>query len=121
MEILLHIIHLAQSRVPQGLSVDELFHVAIVVDMYNLAQCLGLWPKTWCKFVMSALIGAREFEDLAKLAWIGWVFGDTALFENVLQRMLVEVEIDGEGRLVDVAGTPLEEFKYLKAMDIIGE
>lgn len=120
MEILLQIIHLDQSRVPQALNVDDLFRVAVAVDMYDLGRCLGLWPKVWCESVALTLSG-RDFEDLAKLAWIGWVLGNTVLFENVLERMIVEVEVDGEGRPVDAAGTPLEEFEYLRAMDMIGE
>lgn len=119
-EILLHIVHLHQSRVPQTLSLDDVFRIAIVVDMYDLARCLGLWPRAWCESSASTLEGL-EFEDLTKLAWVGWVFGNTMLFERVLERMVVEIEVDGEGRPVDAAGTPLEELTYLKAMDVIGK
>lgn len=120
MEILLPIVHHHRSRVPRTLGLDELFHVAVAVDVYDLPRCLGPCPKSWCEAVASLLKKTLDLEALAKLGWIAWVFGDKGLFEGVLQRMMVETEIDEDGKLVDASGTGLEEFSYVQAMDIHG-
>lgn len=99
--------------------VYELFQIAVSVDMYGLGGCLGLWPKAWCAAVSSKVQTAPNVKQLVRLAWIGWVFGSQKVFNQALERMLVEVEADGDGNLVDGEGRDLEEMEFMKAMDLV--
>lgn len=121
-ETLLQILHLSDSRqIPVVFELEHLFRVAVAIDMYGLAPRLGLWPRAWCKTAVAALKVAHEDGQLAKLTWIGWVFGNRPVFEGALQRILAEVGLDEEGELVDSAGARLDDFKYFRAMDVLGE
>lgn len=100
---------------------DHLFQIAVAVDMYDLAPRLGLWARAWCKIALAALKDARECGELAKLTWIGWVFGSRPIFEGALQQVLLKLEVDGEGDLLDSEGVRLDDFEYFKAMDVLGE
>lgn len=121
MEVVLHIIHLNNRHIPRRLSGEELFNVATLVDLYQVGGCLGLWAKTWCEPAVRELKGQAvqfEFQDLLRLTWIGWVFGNRVIFERAVNKLVLEVEIDGEGCLVDPAGIYLDEFRFLRAMDL---
>lgn len=122
-EILLHIIHLNTRQIPRArdINLEELFHVAVAVDMYDLGECLGLWAKNWCNAVALMVNTTTDVESLTQLSWIGWVFGDILLFEHALNQLVVEVEVDGRGELVDAGGMELGDIDYLKAMDLLGE
>lgn len=89
--------------------------------MYDLGGCLGLWAKSWCSAVMPVLKSTTEVEILVQLCWIGWVFGDTRMFQRVLMRLVAEVEVDGQGGLVDARGMDLGDMDFLRAMDLFGE
>lgn len=121
-EILLHIIHLNTRQIPRAadISVEELFQIAVAVDMYDLCGCLGLWAKGWCSAVSRIVKTTTEVEVLEQLGWIAWVFGDGRMFEHVLEQLVVEVEVDGEGGLVDAQGVGLGD-NFLRAMDLLGE
>ena len=45
--ILLNIAHLQFLRVPTSLSFDQLFHVAVICDKYDIAELVLPWLKIW--------------------------------------------------------------------------
>lgn len=95
--------------------------MAVAVDMYDLEGCLGLWAKSWCSAAAAVVEATTDVEALARLCWIAWVFGDKMLFQGVLERLVMELEVDAEGGLVDVGGLELGDMEYVKAMDLLGE
>lgn len=95
--------------------------MAVAVDLYDLGGCLGLWAKSWCSAVGPVVEYTTDVEVLAQLSWIAWVFGDKVMFQLLLDRLTMEVEVDGKGGLVDAGGLQLEDMKFMKAMDLLGE
>ncbi|KAJ4417731.1 hypothetical protein N0V82_006005 [Gnomoniopsis sp. IMI 355080] len=120
-EILLHIIHLNTRQIPRAgsITIGVLFRVAVAVDMYDLEGCLGLWAKSWCSAVAPVVEATKDVEALARLSWIAWVFGDKSLFQGSLDRLVMELEVDGEGGLVGIGGLDSGDMEVLKAMDLL--
>lgn len=122
----MNIIHLNTRQMPHvsAHTLEGLFQIAVAVDVYDLNGCLGLWPTAWCAAIEKSRAGEMkifvgDLENMSQLAWIGWVFGQRKLFDRALGLMFVNVEVDGEGTLVDQEGNGLEEMEYLKAMNIL--
>lgn len=123
-EILLHIIHHNTRQIPCAgdIEVDDLFHVAVAVDMYDLSGCLGLWAKSWSSAVAPVVQATSINVDvLTRLSWIAWVFGDQSLFQCVLSRLVMEVGSDEYGELVDAGRWELRDLDFVEAMFVLGE
>lgn len=95
--------------------------MAIAVDLYDLSGCLGLRAKSWCSAIARYVDLATDVETLVRLGWIAWVFGDAVLFQDVLDRLVEEVQSDENGALVGDGGLELGNMEYVKAMDLLGE
>lgn len=123
MEILLHIIHLNTRQIPRAADIgfDQLFHVVNAVDVYDLGGCLDPWGKKWCRATFSAVFTTSYVPDLARMAWVAWVFGDSVSFQCVLNRLVMEVEVDEDGKLTDHGDLELGQRDFIQAMDILGE
>lgn len=123
MEILLRIFHMNDANcIPaaDNLKIKELFEIAVAVHKYRLLPPLAIWAKAWREAALESF-DWYYFEDYARLAWIGWVYGERSLFDKAFNRMAFLVKADEQGKLSAQDGEPLEKYDYLVAMDVLGK
>jgi hypothetical protein len=64
---------------------------------------------------------AVDFTELQQLMKLAWDLGASDLFTFIASQLLLEVERDGDGALLDSKGDALEFDSWLKSIDILGE
>lgn len=90
-DFILSIIHLRFAELPEEITFEQLFHLAVLCseERYDCAHLvkpfLPKWAKPWIPFVR-----AQGYEG-----WllISWVFGYKSLFEDVTERLAVVSEL----------------------------
>jgi hypothetical protein len=79
-ELILNIIHGRYNKVPESLSVQELFNLTVLTDKYDLTSQLRPWAAAWFK----AVENAHGVDYM--LLWISWELGKSAQFEFLARR-----------------------------------
>jgi hypothetical protein len=115
MKIILSIVHGHYQNVPQTITCDQqgncnmwpaLYHVAVLVDKYDLARLLQPWVRNWMNmnsyYLMTSLFkhpmnGSRNAE---RLLWCAWEFGNTLLLTRVMGKMCRGLALRDDGTLI---------------------
>lgn len=121
MEVLLRIMHANSTTVidPDPIpSIKSIYELAIAVDMYNLAGCLGSWCNIWCNHLSPLVEATTHVVSLGRLTWIAKVFDHTDMFDRAFQQLTVHVRADTHGTLIDDEGVALEELIGIQSMGI---
>lgn len=103
--ILLNIIHLKFSRVPKSINTATLLQVAILCDQYACVSIVQPWLVGWTHDEISR--SRQQGEE--RWLFIAWVFGRVRVFEELSDRMVLEVKMNGKGEYTDREGKVLSE------------
>ena len=100
MAMIARIMHLQSDKVPDKLTFQQLYQVAILCDKYDLKRCLGYWPKSWSTPYLDPY-GTEGYE--------GWlfmsiVFGYDGLFKEVTRHLILNSKVSQDGSLVTTKG-----------------
>lgn len=68
LEIILHILHHQNNKIPQNLTAEEILCLAITADKYELLECLKLAFGDW--LLLAEEEKARDMLDLATAAYL---------------------------------------------------
>lgn len=103
--VILNILHLRTRNVPNTVSVDLLYDIAVVCNKYDVAEALVPWLSMW-RTGFTDLTGGPGYE---RWLVISWVFQQSVIFADVTRKLILETRLDLDGRLVttacdDVAG-----------------
>ena len=106
MEIIMNMLHLQHQHVPDRVTFDELYRIAITCDKYDLTRAMGRWPSTWCgDYIQQAK--KPGFERWLRIAWI---FRQREVFAEVTKYIIFNSKIDlTSGELLTAAGSPISE------------
>lgn len=77
MEIVLNALHLQNDLVPEKVSADELYSLAVLCDKYALVRALGAWPGVWMralKYDTPVATEAVDEDELAKRFAVSCIF-----------------------------------------------
>lgn len=77
--ILLLIAHLQFSQLPEFLSTEELFRLAVLCDKYDAVSTVRPWLDRW---VTNAGLTAKKSLQVQLWLFISWVTGDTTGFQS---------------------------------------
>ncbi|KAF4633965.1 hypothetical protein G7Y89_g4141 [Cudoniella acicularis] len=91
--ILLNIVHLEFSDVPEKLNYEVLVNVAILCDQYDCVKVTAPWLVRWLSDEGTASLEDGHEEWL----FISWVFGRKRVFERLAKKLMREVKTNYEG------------------------
>lgn len=103
---LFSIVHYQFNRIPDTLSLDELYEIALVVSQYKCTHLIYPWADKWMKGLSEYRITA-PYNLCHKALFVAWTLGDSELFCNMADALIVSTEVNELGELVDVDGMEL--------------
>lgn len=104
MMVVLFLLHHNSDRVPAQVSVENLWHVAVIADKYNVAPALTLWVKgNEAMMTIDAASGEIDWRWL----FISCVFKLQDVFRSVTKAIILNT-----GFPEDSFGAPVVEIKY---------
>ncbi|KAN0096814.1 hypothetical protein V8E51_015619 [Hyaloscypha variabilis] len=103
--LLLRIAHLQFQNIPKKLSYPRLLQMAIACDQYSCAGLVAPWLESWLSDERTS-----SMED-GKEGWlfIAWVFGRHSIFEQLANKLVLEVKTNDEGEFLTKNGEVMPE------------
>lgn len=131
MDIFLNIVHGRPADVPKTLALRALYDLLTVTHKYDATHVVWPWARDWinCKDVMS-----RKSEP--ELLCVAWELGHYDLFQEIMERVVVNYRVGEDCQLVFGNSTPnrvrpgadhgpdmdsLNSLEYLKPFDFAGK
>ena len=93
--ILFNIIHSCFDRIPDILSLHQLFALLIVTEKYNMTQFVRPWINNW--FAPHRI--SVSLDNYALMLSITWELGEEAIFTDVAKAICIEWGINSSGNL----------------------
>jgi hypothetical protein len=89
--IILRIVHLQFCKVPVKLSLESLYHMALLCEQYDCPSSVKPWLERWMSIRPSKNSTMHEHPEWL---YIAWAFGDSELFEGVAREITLNCERD---------------------------
>ena len=105
MAINARIMHLQSDKVPEKLTFQQLYQVAILCDKYDLKRCLGYWPKMWA----TPYLNSYGIEGYEGWLFMSTVFGYEELFKKVTRHLILNSKVSEDDSLVTAKGIDVTE------------
>ena len=105
MAMIARIMHLQSDKVPDKLTFQQLYQVAILCDKYDLKRCLGYWPKMWATPYWNSY-GIEGYEGWL---FMSTVFGYEGLFKEVTRHLILNSKVSTDDSLVTAKGIDVSE------------
>ena len=86
LKILLSAAHLKYKMIPKAIPFDDLVHIAILADKYDLAELLLPWVGGWVKHVQEY---DSEIIDDCGWLFVAWSFGIASIFKRVTNMIIL--------------------------------
>lgn len=99
--VVLRIAHLQFKKVPNFLTYDELFNVAVVCDRYDTVEFVRPWLSRWEERLRPLAPSKSGHEGWL---FISWVFGYSEMYEELAKRLVETCTIDDNGELLSKSG-----------------
>lgn len=100
-QLLLSIIHKRLETLPRHVSEKDLFELTLVAEEYQVTHLVGPlvtgWsprPQHWPVSMHYGRDIDGELARVQKRLWVAWVFGQTALFRNLINILVRVVVVD---------------------------
>jgi hypothetical protein len=103
--LLLRIAHLQFQNIPKKLSYPRLLQMAIACDQYSCAGLVAPWLESWLSDERTS-----SMED-GKEGWlfVAWVFGRHFIFEQLANKLVLEMKTNDEGEFLTKNGEVMPE------------
>ncbi|KAF8245678.1 hypothetical protein K440DRAFT_645689 [Wilcoxina mikolae CBS 423.85] len=97
--VVLYVLHGRAEHIPESVTIENLFEIAIICDYYDCAASMRPWDEIW----MSPLRSLASMSGYENWLFISWVFGDQDIFGQMTARFSKSgVMVGGEfGIMVD--------------------
>ncbi|KAI1360979.1 hypothetical protein F5Y08DRAFT_343143 [Xylaria arbuscula] len=107
--LLFRIVHYDFSHVPKEPTLDQLFELGKSACKYQCTHLLYPWANEWTKS-LSQFAGEDDcYSECHKALFAAWTFGDLRLYRDMVDALIVSTELDTNGKIVNIAGKPLED------------
>ncbi|KAF5515958.1 hypothetical protein CGCS363_v001722 [Colletotrichum siamense] len=93
MQIMLNMMHARFDWVPQGISIQDLYEMLVLVDKYDALDVIRPWARGWVDSVSEDL-------DQPALLWIASELGDSALFGKVVMEIATKWTVALDGAII---------------------
>lgn len=115
----LYIIHNKFSLVPDKMTREELYHITILTDKYDMTEVLRPWARAWIEPFdpVSRAVGQKGDEQLL---WIAWELGHINLFKKTLGNIQETCTLDEDGKVLDRHGIRLEDNTHIQSLGVLG-
>lgn len=93
MGTLLNIMHCQFGNLPAvtGASgLEDLYQIAVLTDKYDCTALVRPWATSWLA-AASALVPNAFTNDLEKISWVAWEYGDKTLFERATRSLIIQL------------------------------
>lgn len=88
LELFANICHGLLTKVPQSLTIDELFHLTMLTHYYDATETLAPWTDRWTNNIRDAR--THDELDLDKILWISLELGQKGLFHTTARTLVME-------------------------------
>jgi hypothetical protein len=113
--VVLYVLHGRADHIPQFVTFENLFEIAIICNHYDCAATMWPWDEIW----MSPLRHLTSIPGYEKWLFISWVFRDQSTFGHMTESLSKSgVMVDGKFR-INVDGV-LKRLNYHIPQEIIG-
>ncbi|RYP62614.1 hypothetical protein DL771_009657 [Monosporascus sp. 5C6A] len=106
---LFNIIHYQFDKLPAELPLDDLFELTLLTNRYECTHLVYPWSHKWTVKFATYVGEEGHFENCHKAIWIAWELGDTKLFRDMIDAMIISSKVDSSGNLVNTSGKPLKD------------
>ncbi|KAI0204477.1 hypothetical protein F4808DRAFT_343687 [Astrocystis sublimbata] len=107
--VLFHIVHYGFKHVPEEPTLDALYEMCTSACHYECTHILYPWAAQWSASLANFVGEAYCFTECHKALHVAWTFGDLKLFRETVDALIVSAKINGDGKIVNVSGQPLED------------
>ena len=114
---LLGVAHGVLPRSPESVRHDEVCALSVTAAKFDMVHLLRPWAEGWCASLMKA--GVTSFRGCADRLRVGWELGHAMLFNSMAMQILTDIEVTGDGRLVDPDGEPLSSNPSFASVDLL--
>lgn len=93
MGTLLNIMHCQFGNLPAvtGASgLEDLYQIAVLTDKYDCTALVRPWATSWLA-AASALVPNAFTNDLEKISWVAWEYGDKTLFKRATRSLIIQL------------------------------
>jgi hypothetical protein len=84
-EHVMNIIHVKSKRLPKKIDVEQLAHIAVLVDYYDMKDAVSFHAETWAKAVAKMKFPTTYCQNLVLRTFVARTFGDDESFQRGAQ------------------------------------
>lgn len=112
--IILNVAHLNADLIPNTITLDVFYEIAVVCDKYDMARIMIPWTIIW----MNPVTDFNKKPGYERWLAISWVFRQWRIFLGITRELVLHTELDGDDNLV-VDGDSIES--PLVPSNVIGQ
>jgi len=120
-QMLMHICHGHFDKVPPVLAVERLWLLVRAAEKLEMTAVLRPWASSWLSGIRMRGMRSHSLEAASQTAGISWALGDLALFTSATDRLIIEVDEDEDGDLIDPKDSTLLENSLKFPNDLHGK
>ncbi|KAF8415623.1 hypothetical protein EV426DRAFT_629526 [Tirmania nivea] len=91
--IILRAIHLHSKWVPDSLTPEQLYEIAIICDKYDFTEAIDFWLKQWIPKSFNGIL------NMDKWLFMAFAFGKHDIFAQLSKELILSCGVDIEGNL----------------------
>ncbi|KAI0872416.1 hypothetical protein GGS24DRAFT_467619 [Hypoxylon argillaceum] len=107
--LLFRIIHYDFRHVPKEPTLNQLFELSKSACQYRCTHILYPWAQQWVSQLATFFADVNCYSECHKALYVAWTFGETKLYRDMVDALIVSAKIDLNGKIVNVSGQPLED------------
>ncbi|KAM0343306.1 hypothetical protein ACHAPU_008627 [Fusarium lateritium] len=116
--IILGIIHNEFERTPVEIGLEDLYHLCILTNKYDMTKVLRPMVASWQKCLKD---DSEGIEHCSKKLFVAWELGCRETVEETLLKIAIYCSINSDGDLVYEESLLLEKFEAFELLPLIGE
>ncbi|KAI0543800.1 hypothetical protein F4679DRAFT_592258 [Xylaria curta] len=107
--LLFRIIHYDFKHVPKEPTLGQMFELAKSACQYKCTHILYPWAEQWVTSLTNFVAEVDCYIECHKALYVAWTFGELKLYRETVDALIVSAKIDGNGKIVNISGKPLED------------
>ncbi|WYZ35186.1 hypothetical protein EsH8_I_001462 [Colletotrichum jinshuiense] len=113
--LVLSIVHGHFMKIPQALKLEELYHLVVVTEKFDMTQVLHPLAATW----FQPHKDSTSLEGIQFAICIAWELGHEESFRHLSKVLLLESSVNDDGNLLDSNKTPVNLPAFMEPLGIL--